>query len=101
MNNRREEVLELILNVINDFAATQNMGELPKLDESTQLFGTNGLFDSLGLVAIIMDVEQEVENTLEVSITIADERAMSQKRSPFRTIGTFTDYVTSLVEEEG
>ena len=33
-------------------------------------------------------------------ITIADEKAMSQERSPFRTIGTLVDYIDMLINDK-
>jgi acyl carrier protein len=44
-------------------------------------------------------IEQNIEDEFDVSITIADEKAMSQKRSPFRTIGTLADYIDMLLRE--
>ncbi|HEX8138290.1 MAG TPA: hypothetical protein VF544_11915 [Pyrinomonadaceae bacterium] len=65
----------------------------------TTLFGKGGQLDSLGLVSFIVEVEQQVEEELGVSITLADERAMSQQKSPFLTIRSLADYVSLLVEE--
>jgi len=65
----------------------------------TTLFGKGGQLDSLGLVSFIVEVEQQVEEELGVSITLADERAMSQQKSPFLTIQSLARYVSLLVEE--
>lgn len=72
---------------------------LPPIDESTLLFGPRSIVDSLTLVSLIVNVEQKINEEMGVSIVIADERAMSQQRSPFRTIGTLSDYVQRLVDE--
>ena len=48
---------------------------------------------------LIVVIEQNIEDEFDVSITIADERAMSQKHSPFRTIGTLADYIDMLLKE--
>jgi acyl carrier protein len=71
----------------------------PQITEETVLFGATGLLDSLGLVATIVNIEQRVEAAFHVSIVIADDRAMSQARSPFRTVGGLADYVMLLIEE--
>jgi hypothetical protein len=34
-----------------------------------------------------------------VEITLADEKALSQKESPFRTIGTLIDYIAQVVKD--
>ena len=72
---------------------------LPPIDESTLLFAPRSIVDSLTLVSLIVDVEQRLNEEANVSIVIADERAMSQERSPFRTVGTLSDYVQRLVDE--
>lgn len=66
----------------------------------TPLFGKKGQLDSLGLVNLIVVVEQNIEDEFDVNISLADERALSQKRSPFRTIGSLADYIGIILEEE-
>jgi len=72
------------------------------LDKSidADLFGGKGKLDSLGLVSFVVATEQEIEEEFGVPISIADERAMSQKNSPFKTLGTFADYISLLLEED-
>ena len=69
------------------------------LSKKTILFGKDGKLDSLGLVNLLVIMEQNIEDEFDVSIIIADERAMSQKHSPFRTIGTLADYIIMLLKE--
>jgi acyl carrier protein len=63
------------------------------------LYGRDGVLDSLGLVSFLSAVEQAVEDRLGKPITLASERAMSLKHSPFRTVATLTEYVAELVGE--
>ncbi len=70
-----------------------------ELREDTVIFGREGFLDSLGLVALVLSIEQQVNDEFDVAISIADDRAMSQKHSPFRTIGRLSDYVSMLVTE--
>ena len=46
------------------------------------------------------DIKKNIEEEFDVSITIADERAMSQKHSPFRTVGILADYIEMLLVEK-
>jgi acyl carrier protein len=58
------------------------------------LFGGDaGILDSITLVTLIVEVEQSIEDEIGASIILADEKAMSQKNSPFATIGALTDYI--------
>ena len=86
-------------------AVTELNQQLPadrQLAESddTSLFGHNGKLDSFGLVNLIVSIEENISEEFNLPITIADERAMSQNSSPFKTIGTLADYIAILLEEE-
>jgi acyl carrier protein len=70
------------------------------IERRTQLFGKNGLLDSNGLVTVIVGVEERLYSDHGVSVVIADERALSQEKSPFRTVESLADYTTMLIEEQ-
>lgn len=65
----------------------------------TVLFGAGSVLDSVDFVSLIIDIEQAAEEEFGKSIALSDARAMSQKNSPFRTIGTLSDYIAKLLEE--
>ncbi len=92
-------VTESIYAAIDEFNA-QNPGaaQLQKAPE-TVLFGAEGRLDSLGLVNLIVAVEQRIQEDFGVTVTLADERAFSQRQSPFRTIATLASYIGGLIEE--
>lgn len=70
------------------------------VDANTQLYGKGGVLDSLGLVRVIADLEEEIYENISKSITLADEKAMSQKSSPFRSVSTLSEYIEKLLEAE-
>ena len=65
----------------------------------TELYGCNGHLDSMGLVAFIIDIEELLMDN-EINITLSDERAMSQSRSPFRNVQSLNDFIGSLIEAQ-
>ena len=71
------------------------------LDQETRLFGKEGLLDSMGLVSLIVAVEQEIEDRHGTSVALADEKALSQSSSPYRTIGTLAEYASAGLEAAG
>jgi acetyltransferase-like isoleucine patch superfamily enzyme len=79
-------------------------GELPpdrqltKAPE-TRLVGSQSVVDSMRLVNLIVAIEREVEDTFGVAVTLADERALSMKASPFRSIQSLADYIGTLVNK--
>jgi acyl carrier protein len=70
------------------------------LTEETVLVGKDAVLDSLGVVSLVVEVEQRIEGEHDVSITLANDKAMSARNSPFRTIGVLTDHVMATVAEE-
>jgi len=65
----------------------------------TKLFGGNGALNSLALVSLISDLEDRISEEFDKDIVLADEKAMSQRASPFRTVAALTDYIEKLLSE--
>lgn len=66
----------------------------------TPLYGAKGALDSLGLVRLIVTMEQLVEEQLGCTITLASDKAFSQTRSPFSTVGALVEYTLSQVNAQ-
>ena len=66
----------------------------------TVLYGESSSIDSIGLINIIVTVEQNIEDDFEKSITLADQKAMSQKQSPFKTVESLAKYIQIIIEEK-
>jgi len=64
--------------------------------DAAPLFGNGGTLDSIELVSLVVALEQELENRFGQKVTLADERAFSASRSPFRTVGSLIAYVCEL-----
>jgi acyl carrier protein len=98
----RSDVAGLVLSSLESVLATDldDQPDPTQLGDDTRLIGREGMLDSMGLVTLIVDVEQRLEEQHDIVIVLADERAMSQKHSPFRSVGSLADYVCQLVEEE-
>lgn len=68
-----------------------------EINTDTLIYGERGGINSLALVRLIVDLEEIVEIELGVSITIADEKVLSMKHSPFATVSSLTQFVNELV----
>ena len=68
---------------------------------NTKIFGCDTSLDSLGLVSFLVDVEQCINDKYNTNIVMVDDKSMSQKHSPFRTIKTLSDYIDKLLLEKG
>ena len=94
-------VEQSVFDVIDEFNRTLPSGKKLKKSMETTLFGKHGGLDSLGLVNLVVAVEQKIEEEFGVPVSLADERAMSQEKSPFRTVDALVKYILLLLSENG
>ena len=97
MKNRIYDTIYAAIDELNE-----QLSGVPKIkkDPKAVLFGKSGVLDSIGLVNLIVAVEQNIADEFDVDVSIADEKAMSQNSSPFKTIDTLTGYIMTILEEE-
>ncbi len=95
-----QRIERLIIESLQEVKEVLDEQNIDSIDSGTRIFGRKGLLDSMGLVSLITDLEEKIEEEFGVSLILADERAMSQKKSPFRTVSSLAQYVGMLVEEE-
>lgn len=93
------KIEKIIVQTLQDLIESLSIKEVDKLNRETVLFGDRGILDSMGLVSLITDLEEKFEQESNVSIILADERALSQKRSPFRTVSSLSEYIFRLIKE--
>ena len=69
------------------------------INDDTVLVGNDAVIDSLGVVALIVEVEQRIEGEHGISLTLANDKAMSARNSPFRTVGVLADHCVAMAQE--
>jgi acyl carrier protein len=95
----RTVAMEIVLAALRD-AVGQNGGDPATVNEETVIVGPGAVIDSIGVVSLIVDIEQRLEMDYQVSVTLANDRAMSQRNSPFRTPTVLADHILAT-EREG
>ncbi len=63
------------------------------------LMGSGSKLDSIGLVNLIVAVEQNLQDALGVPLSLANERAFSLTHSPFRDVQSLARYIQELINE--
>jgi len=94
----QQEIIDLIISTARDLGED----ELPlstELNGDTQLFGKDGVLDSMGLVTLIIAVEQALEDRFDSAVALADEKALSQSKSPYRSVSSLADYAISQMKK--
>ncbi len=98
MKEDKHNVRDTVLSIVNEVGKELDNENLLSPTSSTKLFGTN--LTSLGIVMLVSELEQAIYNNTSIQIVLADERAMSQATSPFRTVDSLINYVESLITEK-
>ena len=97
-----EKVLNIIYAAIDELNAENP--DKPDIEKQpgTILFGRGGGLDSLSLVNLIISVEGLLDSEFDISVTLADEKAMSLSHNPFKTVERLAEYTqTRLAEATG
>lgn len=93
-----QDLVSVILEAVKELNEEQALEVPQDLTADTPLFGPNGLLDSMGLVSLVVAVEQSLQDRFGVTVSLADEKAMSQANSPYRTIGSLADYASAVMD---
>ena len=94
-------ISNLVMDSLRDVLSLDDGAGVPLsgIRVSTSLIGQHGVLDSMGLVTLIVDVEQRLEEEHGIVLILADDRAMSQSKSPFRSVGSLVDHICALMSE--
>jgi len=90
--------LTLVVDALHELLDDRAIDTPGPVDAETRLFGRAGLLDSLGLVTLVVAVEQAIADEYGVSVSLADDRALSQRNSPYRTVGSLAEYAAGLLD---
>jgi acyl carrier protein len=96
----RAQILTLILNRLKMLGEELHKPALVEATEQTRLFGDRADLDSMGLVTLIADLEDDLQKQLGRPVTLVDEKAMSRLTSPFRRVDLLTDYLVEVVNQK-
>jgi len=93
-----ENIENLIMRSLNDLIKILDIKNDESIYPSTGLFGPRGILKSMELVSLIVDLEEKIQDEYGLSLVLADERAMSQEKSPFRSVSSLAQYIWTLMD---
>jgi acyl carrier protein len=96
MNQR---ILALVTAALCELGTELNRPELTAPAPDLRLFGAQSPLDSMALVSLIADVESRIAAEFGRDLVLADERAMSALRSPFRTVASLVAHIEQRLQE--
>ena len=96
----KEQIVEILKEAIEELNEQQKENEKVAFNDETRFIGSHACIDSMGFVTFISIVEELITEKIGKSIQLVNEKAFSQKNSPFYSIVTLTDYIETLLKEE-
>lgn len=92
------QITNIIFECIKDIGEDTQSSQLMSADLNTLLYPEN--LDSISLVSLISDIEDRLSTELNKNIILANEKAMSARNSPFKSVQSLITYVKELVSEK-
>jgi acyl carrier protein len=95
----RNVAYDIVVASLQEVFAQSGLPAPETVTDETVLVGKDAVLDSLGVVSLVVEIEQRLEAAHGVSVTLANDKAMSQKNSPFRTVAVLTDHLVAMAAE--
>ncbi len=92
----KEDVKEVIVGALSEYLDMKGINS--EVNEHTVLIGTNAVLDSIGLVTVIVEIENMLEEK-DIEVSLTSEKAMSSAISPFRSVGALVNFVYDQINE--
>lgn len=97
---KNERVIQAIYRSIDELNQQLSKGQHLEKSLDGFLSRSSGKLDSLGLINLIVAIEQEIEEEFGVTTILMDEKIMPRHGNPFDNIGTLAGNISLLLEEK-
>jgi acyl carrier protein len=94
-----DKISQVIYKALDEINQMLPQDQQIKKSPDTVLFGKAGKLDSLGIVNLIVTVEQEIEEAFGAIVMLSSEEVFSSEESPLATIGSLICYIADIMEE--
>jgi acyl carrier protein len=95
-----QEIEDVVIGAVRSLNLARTPESQIAVGRDAILFGPGSPLDSLGLVALLIDLEEALQDR-GLEITLSDDRAMSESRSPFRSVPTLVAYIRHRIDQAG
>ena len=92
----RSQIQDIVLRAIERINLSRRPDDQLDVRPDGSIFGPDSRLDSLGLVTLLIDVEEALQDA-GLDVTLNDARAMSATRSPFRNVPSLVDFIMGVM----
>ena len=93
-----EAILAVVMEAMRATNAARPAASALVISPVAALFGPGSPLDSLDLLTLLLDIEEDMQRA-GCPIRLSDDRAMSQTRSPFRSVTSLVEYIGRIARE--
>ena len=89
----KNEITGVVLQTVVEYNKSVDEADKILTEMDVDLYGGDANLDSLGLVSFIVGLEQNIEDKFNKSVSLANEKAMSQNSSPFKNLSSLVEFI--------
>ena len=89
----KNEITDVVLQTVVEYNKSVDDTDKILTEMDVDLYGGDSNLDSLGLVSFIVGLEQNIEDKLNKSVSLANEKAMSQNSSPYKNLSSLIEFI--------
>lgn len=94
----RGQIQTIVLDAMRLTNLARDANSQLRVDPQAALYGEASPLDSLGLVGLLIDIEENLREQ-GADLSLSDERAMSASRSPFRDVPSLVRFIEQRLSE--
>ena len=91
-----QQITTIVLDSIRTINMSRDEATQVEVSPNARLYGRDSKLDSLGLVSLVIEVEEQLRDQ-GVDVSLSDERAMSRQRSPYRDVPSLVSFIEESV----
>ncbi len=91
------EIETVVLDALTNANRARESVDQVVVSPDAVIFGPGSPLDSLGLVALLMDIEDNLRDR-GLDVNLSDPRAVSATRSPFRDVPSLVRFIGEIAE---
>ncbi len=96
INKTKEEIVQLLLGVVKETNLLRGKKDQLPLTPDLQLVGVESSLDSLGLLNLIVAIENALQQEFSQSISLSDLSDLGDTNGPFRSLQSLAEHVLHL-----
>ena len=89
----KERILQTLYDIIDQVNQLREANDQLEKSVATILSGEGGQLDSLGLINLIVAVEQKMEDEFHSTVILTDIDVLSTSNGPLHTVGSLAAYL--------